>query len=106
MSVAVSAIVMNGSELRDELVVYTAHHDHLGMGAPNPNGALRWATALAALLVLALGASPAMAHAVEEDDDVGMVGGGDPGEAGAAVAPVRLADDPGPRRPVRPLFRA
>jgi Zn-dependent M28 family amino/carboxypeptidase len=26
------------AELTDEFVVYTAHHDHLGIGAPNPTG--------------------------------------------------------------------
>jgi Zn-dependent M28 family amino/carboxypeptidase len=32
--------VLRGSdpELADELVIYTAHHDHLGVGEPNPNG--------------------------------------------------------------------
>lgn len=32
--------VLRGSdaELADELVIYTAHHDHLGVGQPNPNG--------------------------------------------------------------------
>jgi Zn-dependent M28 family amino/carboxypeptidase len=32
--------VLPGSDpaLADEYVIYTAHHDHLGVGAPNPNG--------------------------------------------------------------------
>jgi Zn-dependent M28 family amino/carboxypeptidase len=32
--------VLEGSDpqLEDEYVIYTAHHDHLGIGAPNPNG--------------------------------------------------------------------
>jgi Zn-dependent M28 family amino/carboxypeptidase len=32
--------VLRGSdpELSDEFVIYTAHHDHLGIGEPNPNG--------------------------------------------------------------------
>jgi Zn-dependent M28 family amino/carboxypeptidase len=32
--------VLRGSdpELADELVIYSAHHDHLGIGEPNPNG--------------------------------------------------------------------
>jgi Zn-dependent M28 family amino/carboxypeptidase len=32
--------VLEGSDpdVADEYVIYTAHHDHLGVGAPNPNG--------------------------------------------------------------------
>ena len=46
-------------ELRDEVVVYTAHHDHLGIGTPNEegdaiyNGALDNATGVAQTLAIA-----------------------------------------------------
>jgi Zn-dependent M28 family amino/carboxypeptidase len=30
--------VLPGGDLADEYVIYTAHHDHLGVGDPNPNG--------------------------------------------------------------------
>ncbi|HEY8509459.1 MAG TPA: M28 family metallopeptidase [Steroidobacteraceae bacterium] len=53
--------LLRGSDptLRDEVVVYTAHHDHLGIGEPNAsgdriyNGALDNATGCAQLLAIA-----------------------------------------------------
>ncbi len=46
-------------ELRDEVVIYTAHHDHLGIGTPNEdgdaiyNGAMDNATGVAQVLAIA-----------------------------------------------------
>lgn len=46
-------------ELKDEVVIYTAHHDHLGMGTPNEdgdniyNGAMDNATGVAQILAIA-----------------------------------------------------
>jgi len=46
-------------ELKDEVVIYTAHHDHLGIGTPNEdgdaiyNGALDNATGVAQILAIA-----------------------------------------------------
>ncbi len=53
--------ILRGSDpkLRDEFVVYSAHHDHLGIGAPNKdgdtiyNGALDNSTGVAAVIAIA-----------------------------------------------------
>lgn len=75
-------------ELRDEVVVYTAHHDHLGIGTPNEdgdviyNGAMDNATGVAQVMAIAK-AIKAMPEAPRRSVLVNLVGAEEQGLLGS-----------------------
>jgi len=90
-------------ELKDEVVIYTAHHDHLGIGTPNEegdkiyNGALDNASGVAQILAMAR-AIRSMPEAPRRSVLVAMVGAEESGLLGSkfyaenpTFAPGRIA---------------
>ncbi|MDH3333515.1 MAG: M28 family peptidase [Gammaproteobacteria bacterium] len=75
-------------ELKDEVVVYTAHHDHLGIGTPNEdgdaiyNGAMDNATGVAQVMAIAK-AIKAMPEAPRRSILVNLVGAEEQGLLGS-----------------------
>jgi Zn-dependent M28 family amino/carboxypeptidase len=75
-------------ELKDEVVVYTAHHDHLGIGTPNAdgdaiyNGAMDNATGVAQVMAIAK-AIKAMPEAPRRSILVNLVGAEEQGLLGS-----------------------
>ena len=90
-------------ELKDEVVIYTAHHDHLGIGTPNEdgdtiyNGAMDNATGVAQVMAIAK-ASKALPEAPRRSILVNLVGAEEQGLLGSeyyaanpTFAPGRIA---------------
>lgn len=76
------------TELRDEVVIYTAHHDHLGIGTPNEggdaiyNGAMDNATGVAQVMAIAK-AIKALPEAPRRSVLVALVGAEEQGLLGS-----------------------
>ena len=87
-------------ELRDEVVIYTAHHDHLGIGTPNEdgdaiyNGAMDNATGVAQVLAIAR-AIKALPVAPRRSVLVALVGAEEQGLLGSEYYAVNPTFPPG-----------
>ena len=87
-------------ELRDEVVVYTAHHDHLGVGTPNEdgdaiyNGAMDNATGVAQVMAIAK-AIKALPEAPRRSVLVNLVGAEEQGLLGSEYYAVNPTFAPG-----------
>jgi Zn-dependent M28 family amino/carboxypeptidase len=87
-------------ELRDEVVIYTAHHDHLGIGTPNEdgdviyNGAMDNATGVAQVMAIAK-AIKALPEAPRRSVLVNLVGAEEQGLLGSEYYAVNPTFAPG-----------
>ena len=88
------------AELRDEVVIYTAHHDHLGIGTPNEhgdaiyNGAMDNATGVAQVMAIAK-AIKALPEAPRRSVLVALVGAEEQGLLGSEYYAANPTFSPG-----------